>query len=303
MSKAARLREQSARERIAAQQAAARRSERKRRAFLMGGSIFAVLAVVVALVITYQVRSTPSAASGKDVNGAALTASASTNLTSVPAATLAKIGGGSVLTFQNTYYAGAPVKPVSDTALTSGGKPEMLYIGAEYCPYCAAMRWSMAVALSKFGTFTTPLKGIHSSPTDIYPNTPSMTFYKTGYASNYLTFTPVENQTITKKSLQPTTSAQQALWVKYDSTSQGVGYPFIDFGNKAIITAPLFNPGLLAGKSWAQVAAALHDPSSPIALAVDGTANYMTAAICKMTNNAPAAVCTSPAISKLEAGI
>ena len=46
----------------------------------------------------------------------------------------------------------------------------MLYIGAEFCPYCAAMRWSMAVALSRFGTFT-PLHGIHSSSTDVDPST------------------------------------------------------------------------------------------------------------------------------------
>ena len=45
----------------------------------------------------------------------------------------------------------APIQAISDTALTSNGKPEMLYIGAEFCPYCAASRWSMALALSRFG--------------------------------------------------------------------------------------------------------------------------------------------------------
>jgi len=304
MSKAARLREKTARERIAAQQAAAKRKESRRRVMLFGGSVLAVIAVVVGIIVGYDLRSPSRAAAGKGgVHGTALPASTAAKITSVSASTLGQIGAGSVASYQNSTYSGPPVVKISDKALTSGGKPEMLYIGAEYCPFCAAMRWSMAVALSRFGTFTTPLDGFHSSSTDTDPNTPTLTFYQAGYQSKYLTFTPVENEDINRKQLQPTSSAQQALWVKYDSTSQGVGYPFIDFGNKAIIKAPLFDPGILKGMTWAQVAAALDNPSSNVAQAIDGTANYMTAAICKMTGNAPASVCTSSAVKTLESGL
>ena len=58
----------------------------------------------------------------------------------------------------------------------------------------------------------------------------------------------------------------------------------------------LYDPTVLQGKSWSQIAAAMHDPTSPVAQGVLGSANYITAAICKMTNNQPANVCTSPAI-------
>ena len=220
-----------------------------------------------------------------------MSATAQKKVTSVPASTLDQVGIGSVLSYQPT-----PIQAISDKPLTSNGKPEMLYIGAEYCPYCAAMRWSMAVALSRFGTFTTPLHGIHSSSTDVNPNTPTLTFYKSSYSSPYLTFTPVENETVTKAPLQQTTAEQQALWVKYDSTAQGVGYPFIDFGNKYVIKVPSYDPGILAGMTWGQVAAALHDPSSKVAQAVNGTANLITAAICKMTNGQPGSVCTSAGV-------
>ena len=97
--------------------------------------------------------------------------------------------------------------------------------------------------------------------------------------------------------LQATTPQQQAIWDKYDANS----YPFIDFGNKHIVTAPLYDPQVLQGKTWAQISAALHDPSSPIAQGAIGAANYMTAAICKMTGNQPASACTAPAISALQA--
>jgi thiol-disulfide isomerase/thioredoxin len=300
MSKAARLREQSARERIAAQQAAAKRAEMRRRGIFVGGSILAVIAVVVALIVVYANKSnTPQKVAG-GVHGSVLPASVSNDVTGVPASTLNSVGAGSLGT---SVVSQGAIVPISGSPLTSGGKPEMLYIGAEYCPYCAATRWAMAVALSRFGTFTTPLKGFHSSSTDVYPNTPTLTFYKQGYTSKYLTFTPVENEDINKNLLQPTTTAQQAIWVKYDTTQTAdgpsQGYPFIDFGNKVAVKLPPYNPQTLHGLTWAQVASDLHNPSSPVAQAVLGSANYITAAICKMTGNAPASVCTSPAVTKI----
>jgi hypothetical protein len=307
MSKAARLREKSARERIAAQQAAAKRAETRRRVLTFGGSILAVIAVVVGFIVYYNLRSPSTSAGGGGVRGTVLAASTASKITDVPAATLNEIGGGSVASFQNVDYTGSPVTKISDTALRSGGKPEMLYIGAEFCPFCGAMRWSMAVALSRFGTFTTPLHGTYSSSTDTDPSTPTLTFYQAGYQSPYLTFTPVENEDVNRNLLQATTAAEQALWVKYDtSTSNGQSgqdYPFIDFGNKAIIKAPLYDPGILKGLTWAQVATDMHNPSSKVAQAIDGTANYITAAICKMTGNSPASVCSSSAVTPLESGL
>jgi thiol-disulfide isomerase/thioredoxin len=300
MSKAERLREQNARERIAAQQVAARRAEVRRRGIIVGGSILTVVAVVVALIVVYATKSnTPQKVAG-GVHGTVLPANVARDITSVPAATLNDVGAGSLPSYWGST---PPIDPISGSPLTSGGKPEMLYIGAEYCPYCAAARWAMAVALSRFGSFTTPLKGFHSSSSDVDPNTPTLTFYNQGFSSKYLVFTPVENEDINHDVLQPTTAAQQSLWVKYDtSTSGGVtsqGYPFIDFGNKTAVKLPPYDPQILHGLTWAQVAADLHQPSSPVAQAVLGAANYMTAAICNMTGNAPASVCTSPAVTKL----
>jgi hypothetical protein len=54
-----------------------------------------------------------------------------------------------------------------------------------------------------------------------------------------------------------------------------------------------------AGETWAQVASALHNPSSPIAQGALRAANYITA-ICKMTGGRPSNVCSSQAITRLE---
>jgi Domain of unknown function (DUF929) len=293
MSKATRIRQQNAREKIKAQQAAARRTEIRRRVLVVTGSVVAVLAIVVAFVLIKVNNNNTASSSGAStsVTGTLLPDSVQKDITTVPASALDTVGLGAI-----PSYTSQPITAVSDKALTSNGKPEMLFIGAEYCPYCAAERWAIAVALSRFGTFTTPLHGIHSSSSDVDPNTPTLTFYKSSYSSPYLTFTPVENETITKAPLQQTTAAQQALWEKYDSSPEGVGYPFIDFGNKYVIKAPTYDPAVLAHMTWAQVAAALHDPSSKVAQSVLGSANLMTAAICKMTNGQPGNVCTSAGV-------
>jgi len=290
MGKAERNRADNARARIAQQQAAMRKAEQRRRLFTVAGAILTVIVVVVAIIV---IR---SFSGQKQAGGAKLSNSAFAGLTTVPASTLAKIGTGALPTTKNL-----PIRSINDTTLaSSSGKPEFLYIGAEFCPYCAAMRWSMAVALSRFGTFGT-LRGIHSTSHDVYPNTATLTFYKQKYTSPYLTFTPVENETVAETPLQPTTSQQQAIWVKYDTQNGGQGFPFMYFGGKAIITGPMYSPSVLQGLTWSQITGQLSNPNSAVAQNVNGAANYITASICKMTNNAPASVCTAAPIPAIQA--
>lgn len=290
MGKAERIRQMNAREKIAAQKAAAQRAEARRRMFIAGGSVLGVLVIVIALIAFKALSNTPAAASGPASSSAA--ASVTKQITTVPAATLNAVGKGS------------GVSPLIATkgqpALTSGGKPEILFVGAEYCPYCAAERWAITVALSRFGTFSS-LHLIHSSSSDVYPNTPTVSFYKSSYTSKYVQFTPVEwfgpvNNGVT---LQKLTSAQTALMAKYDAapyTSEpDHPYPFMDIGNQYLVISAQYLPSTLANLTWAQVAADIRNPSSSVAKGVDGTANSITAAICKITKDAPAAVCNSAA--------
>jgi Domain of unknown function (DUF929) len=310
MGKASRTKvESTRREKIAAQRAAERRAEKRKRILLAAGSIVVVLAVVLTFVII-KLNSKPSSSSSSaqglsnGPTGSALAAVVG-KVTSVPASALEAVGdGGGAVTGKPTTISGTP--------LTANGKPEMFYMGAEYCPYCAAERWAMIVALSRFGTFT-GLATVHSGvangagQAEPDPNTPTWTFVHATYSSPYLTFTPVEIQTNipdpstgTYTLLQKPTAAQQALVTKYDGS--GGAIPFIDFGNHYVISGVSYDPGVLAGLSWSTIATDLSNPNSPVAKAVDGTANYITAAICKMTGNQPASACTT-AVQSLESQI
>jgi hypothetical protein len=218
---------------------------------------------------------------------------------SVPATTLDAVGSpsGDVL----------PSKIGNGTVLKGAdGKPLITYIGAEYCPYCAAERWALAVALSRFGTFSN-LSGTHSSDSDVFPDTQTLSFYGSSYSSPYVDFQPVEEETNQPagdgyQTLQTPTAAQSALVAKYDT--QG-SIPFLDIANRYLITGSSFSPQVLQGLSRSQIAADLSEPDSAVAQAIDGTANDITAAIAAVTGNQPSSVGSSATIAaiaqKLEA--
>jgi hypothetical protein len=296
MSKAERIRQMNARQRIAAQQAAARRAEARRRMYLASGSVLAVVAIVIGLIIWKNASSNSASAASSQKPTAAVASLVERQITTVPAATLNAVGKGSNVA-PLTATQGSPA------VLTSGGKPQILYMGALYCPYCGAERWAMAVALSRFGTFSN-LGLTRSSHTDVYPNTPTLSFYKSSYTSKYIDFTPVELYSGKElragvyAPLEKATSDQLALMSKYDappyvqSTYAG-SYPFLDIGNQYLDIGAQFLPSGLANLSWTQVAADIRNPNSSVGQSVDGAANSITAAICKITHNAPAAVCGS----------
>ncbi len=176
----------------------------------------------------------------------------------------------------------------------------MLFIGAEFCPFCAAERWALVVALSRFGTWS-GLKETTSSPWDSDPDTATFSFRDATLTSNYIDFVSVEHETNdnygqgTRALFQPLTTAQNNIWQKYSAQfGESPGYPFIDFGNKVFVTGPSYDPAVLAGLSQAQIAAKLSNAKDPVTQAIVGTANYLTAAICAETGQQPTSVCSAP---------
>lgn len=211
----------------------------------------------------------------------------------VPAATLDRVGQPSSVV--------APTGTGDNTVLRDAeGEPIITYVGAEYCPYCAAQRWAIAVALSRFGTFT-GLSATHSSTNDVYANTQTLSFYGSHYTSQYVDFQPVEEQTNqavngTYPTLQQPTTAQSSLLSRFDS--QG-SIPFLDIANKYVVVGASYSPQVLAGLSQTQIAQQLANPNSAVGQAIDGAANVITAAITQVTGQQPMSVASSPAIAAI----
>ena len=264
---------------------AMRKPVSRRPSWLAPVAVVGALAVLVAAFLVIRWYTTPVAPPPLAIDATRQVVSA---ISSLPASEFDAVGKGS---------ANNLIKAVSGSSLTGpGGRPEVFYFGAEYCPYCAAERWPLIVALSRFGTFS-GLKTTSSSSSDVYPNTPTFTFHSATYTSQYVDFQAVETTDRDRNPLESPTAAQQALVSRYDTSGS---IPFVDFGNKYALSGATYLPDVLSGMSWQAVADSLAQPDSAQAKAILGSANLITAAVCRMTADQPATVCSSAAIQALE---
>jgi hypothetical protein len=244
-----------ARERIAAQQAARRRAELRRRLLIAVGSVTAVLAGVVR------------------------------QATTVPAAVLARARAGPAVTALEPIRASGP-------PLTTGGKPAIVFVGEESCPFCAAERWALVGALSQFGTWT-HLGATTSSAADVYPDTATFSFRTAGYRSAQLALRTTELADSAGRPLQPQTALDTRLIGTYDvppyvnSAGQSGAVPFLDIANRYVLAGAQYDPRVLAGLSAAQIAGQLRNPASPVARAIDGSARVIVAAIRSVLQDTP----------------
>jgi len=190
-----------------------------------------------------------------------------------------------------------PPATVTGSTLTLDGKPEILYIGGEYCPFCALERWSLIIALSHFGSFS-GLEYMQSSSTDTNPNTPTFTFANATYNSPYITFVPVEELNRADQPVATLTSNESSLFSQYGmcaANGESGGIPFIDIANAYVVNCGAqFSLPQIAGDNWTQVASQLNTPNSTVAQEIDGAANTLITAICKIDGGQPSSVCAQP---------
>ena len=262
-----------ARERIAAERAARKRAEARRRLLLAVGAITAVVATVATLV-TLKLTATPAHLVASE---SAAPAPVARQVATVPAGVLDRASPARVATpLRQVPGAGPP--------LAVDGKPAIVFVSEESCPFCAAERWSLAVALSHFGTWN-HLGVTTSAATDIFPDTATLSFRTARYQSTQLTLRTTELTDNAGHQLQTLSALGRQLIGRYDvppyvnSADQSGAVPFLDIGNRYVLAGAQYDPQVLAGLSAAQIAAQLRNPSSPVAQAIDGSAKVIITAI------------------------
>ena len=260
-----------------------------------------VLVIVVALLVVKVTRGT--------------TPPAVLPVTPAPAQVVQEVASVPALVF-NTVGTSAPDGPVpvvlsGQPPLVTEGRPEVVYVGSEFCPYCAAVRWALVVALSRFGTFG-HLGQTRSSSAEVFPGVQTFSFDGAAFHSRYVSWSAVEeygpalDTTVPAgfPSLHRPSPEVQALMARYAGAGgtsgggNGATLPFVDIGNRVLIEGAGigFSPGTLQGASMDQIAADLSQPTSPVAVAVIGAANEITAAVCATTDQAPTKVCRSAGV-------
>ena len=218
-------------------------------------------------------------------------------VTGVPIARALSVGAGTA----------TPFRQIQGPFLRANGKPLLLYVGAEFCSYCAAERWAIVNALSRFGTFSR-LSLTSSTTDDTFPATPSFSFHGSSYTSRFLTLQAVELSGNTRDitgsypKLDSVTKQQQNIAASLDRppyAPERGSIPFIVIAGRFVLFSSQYQPGALQGLNASQVAKALGNLSSPPAQGILGAANWLTASLCEVTGGKPAAACTPKAIKTL----
>ncbi len=261
-------------------------------------SVIVVLAIVAALILIKINKSSSSQGTASALAPADVVAAA----TGVPESAFSAIG------YNSSLPKPSAIKETS--SLVKNGLPEVLYMGADYCPFCAAQRWAIVSALSRFGTFTN-LGATSSASNDVYPNTQTFSFHGAGYTSKYISFVGVELQTNivsngSYTTLDTPTSQENSLLSKWDNppyTPTAGGIPFLDFANKYVLGGASYDPGILQGLSMQTIAGSISNTSSTPGKAILGSANVLTATICKIDGNQPSSVCSLGYIQQIESAI
>lgn len=216
-------------------------------------------------------------------------------VTHVPATVLDAVGLGKV--YGKSSFT---VKKLNGASLRTGGKPELLVFSLAWCPHCAADSWAMAIALSRFGTLshlreidsgTYYGKVLHARPA--FSHTKGLSFLRARYRSPYLSFRSQILQDVAGHNLQRPTRAQSKAVNAFDRKES---IPAVDIGGAYGFVGSGYSPGVLAHLSWSRIAHSLADPRGAVARHVDGLANLFTAAICAVTDDQPASVCSSSGV-------
>ena len=277
------------------------------------GTVFVVLAILV--IVLVSVTGKPGKVIGFGMKPAP--AGVVSAVTSVSPAAFTQ--AGSTITASGPYTA-ALIALKKQPLETSGGKPVIAYVGSNYCPYCAASRWPLTVALARFGTFKN-LRITESGRAtgEIYPGTPTLSYYHATYTSPYVSFLATEQCTdiVSSSSSTPVqhvpglravgvavrrwpTSSSTSTTARPSSRSVQRGRDPLRGLRQQVhrgrcLHGPV-HPRRASPTCRSPRASATPLPRRRSAILV--SANFYTAAICKLTNDKPGSVCNMPVVKQ-----
>ncbi len=185
-----------------------------------------------------------------------------------------------------------PLMAVNDAPPAASGTPLILYIGAEYCPYCAALRWPLAIALMRFGELS-GVRYSRSSSNDVYPDTVTLSFHGATFDSKLVRFESVELSDRVGKPMEKPSDAQRETFSRLNARGS---IPFLALGGQYVSVGSPFSPQVLNGLDWQGVVERLEQGSNAASQSIFSEANLLTAAICVLTEQQPSDVCTAPGI-------
>lgn len=204
-----------------------------------------------------------------------------------------------------TMTADTPTSPTGNftpvsAPLRSGQKPVLLFVGAQWCPYCAAERWSIVKALARFGSWSGLTIGQSTDRKGGFGVVPTYGLTTATFSSPYVAYEGKELQDNSSATLQSLTASEQALVDRYDSKGS---LPMVYVDGYAMVGAG-YTPTGIQGQAFSAIQSQLQRGSSAASIEpINAEANLLTAMLCKADGDRPGTACSNATIQAIEQGL
>ena len=185
---------------------------------------------------------------------------------------------------------------VSKDAIKRDGKLFVFFMGAEYCPYCAAERWAVVRALQKFGQWSGLNQTMSAARDEQFLNLPTYDFTEATYTSTHVEFVSRETKDREFKPLQKLLKSEEKLVRKYNPKKE---IPFLLIGGRFMQIGSGFTPKIFIGHTFRQTETELKKTESEIRKIIDEEASYIAALLCAA--GLPPELCKETGLAELVA--
>ncbi len=139
---------------------------------------------------------------------------------------------------------------ITSSPVFVNGKIPVLFVGSMACPYCAEESWSLFMALRSSGGNWNNLQYIYSNASDIYPDTPGLSFANTTYSGSIITFYEYEVSNRNWQPYQKLNSTVASLVTQYDPSGH---IPFILIGGIYLHIGASYPPSVFSDLSGPKI--------------------------------------------------
>jgi thiol-disulfide isomerase/thioredoxin len=189
---------------------------------------------------------------------------------------------------------------ISDQPLKlPSGKSLIFFMGAGFCPFCAAERWAIVNSLSRFGSWEGLVETASADHDEKYLNIPTVSFVAAKHTSDYIEFIGRETA---DRNFEPLQELDKKDYEILDIFNPDQIIPFLLIDGQFMQVGSGYSPELLEGIDHAKVKAEIENPASPVGKAIRTEADKITALICKSIGN-KANACNLENVTSLTATI
>ena len=158
------------------------------------------------------------------------------------------------------------------------GKSLLFFMGAGFCPFCAAERWAIVIALQNFGKWEGLVETKSADHDEKYLSIPTVSFVRAKYESAYVEFIGRETA---DRNFEPLQELDEKDLEIFDAFNPDQIIPFLLIDGQFMQVGSGYSPQILEGIDHYKVKVELSNPNSPLGKAIKLESDNITALVCK----------------------